>query len=107
MLPSGNDAALALADWGGSLITKSTNHIENIRAFVNEMNARATRLGLKDSRYGNPHGLPSRITRSTALDICLLSVMCMDIPLFRKIVSTKHYKITVQTTDHKSREVEW
>jgi D-alanyl-D-alanine carboxypeptidase len=41
------------------------------------MNKTAKILGLKDTRYGNPHGLPNIDSRSTVLDIANLITLCM------------------------------
>jgi D-alanyl-D-alanine carboxypeptidase (penicillin-binding protein 5/6) len=68
MLPSGNDAAVALAlhcslflgDYG-------------VPRFCEEMNYWAAKLGMKNTRYNNPHGLGDSINRSTARDICRLA----------------------------------
>jgi D-alanyl-D-alanine carboxypeptidase (penicillin-binding protein 5/6) len=71
------------------------------------MNIRAKQLGLKDTRFGNPHGLPHKDTRSTAFDICNLCIICLGIPLYRKIVSTKMYRASIKTTENLEREVVW
>ena len=47
MLPSGNDAALVLADHIGG----------GIEGFAEKMNAKAAELGCKDTHFANPHGL--------------------------------------------------
>ena len=52
LLPSGNDAAVTLADG----VAGST------AAFVDEMNRAARRLGLRDTSYANPIGLDARAT---------------------------------------------
>lgn len=100
MLPSGNDAAMSLADWAGGLLNANRDHRENIKVFVKEMNTRCKQLGLKDTRFGNPHGLPHKDTRSTAYDISVLCTKCLDIPLFCRIISTKEYRTTIKTTDN-------
>jgi D-alanyl-D-alanine carboxypeptidase len=58
MLPSGNDAAMCLADWAGKLLSSKTEIKDAVKIFVQEMNKSAKILGLKDTRFGNPHGLP-------------------------------------------------
>lgn len=61
LLPSGNDAALVLADWGGLKINKNPKKVEwrdNVARFVQEMTRYSHKLGMKSTRYGNPHGLP-------------------------------------------------
>jgi D-alanyl-D-alanine carboxypeptidase len=53
------------------------------------MTKTAKELGLKDTRYGNPHGLPHTEGKSTALDQCRLALACMKKSLFNEIVKTK------------------
>ena len=48
MLASGNDAAIALAEF----------HSGTVEAFVDEMNATAKNLGATSSHFVNPNGLP-------------------------------------------------
>ncbi len=56
MIQSGNDAAVAMAEAvAGDEAT-----------FVMLMNREAQRLGLKNTRFANPHGLPSPDNYSTA-----------------------------------------
>lgn len=45
---SGNDASTAAAEFVGG----------SVPAFVNMMNAKARSLGMRDSVFVNPHGLP-------------------------------------------------
>lgn len=58
MLPSGNDAAMCLADWAGKVLSAKIEIKDTVKVFVQEMNRVAKQLGLKDTRFGNPHGLP-------------------------------------------------
>ena len=51
MLPSGNDAAMCLAEWGGRRLTSSNVRKENILRFVGEMNKNSKALGLKRTRF--------------------------------------------------------
>lgn len=78
MLPSGNDAALALA----RAVSGSDS------AFVAEMNAFARNLGLKDTHFVNPHGLSSRQQYASAYDLAILARFGMSLPTFSDIVST-------------------
>ena len=41
------------------------------------MNKEAKNLNLIETRFGNPHGLPHKYARSTALDISKLCMECM------------------------------
>lgn len=60
---SGNDASMALAEYVGG----------SAPAFVNMMNAKARALGMRDSRFRNPHGLPARGQYTTARDMLTLA----------------------------------
>ena len=70
------------------------------------MNKNARLLDLKNTKFGNPHGLPTHDGRSTATDVAKLSCICMKQELFRTIVACKIFKITVKN-GNKSREVVW
>lgn len=51
------------------------------------------RNGLKSSFFDSPHGLMNPVSRSTAFDIAKLCAICMEMPTFRQIVSTKYFKV--------------
>ena len=60
MIPSGNDAALVLADYvGGGSITN----------FVKMMNKKAKELGCENTHFMNPHGLHDPDHYTTASDL--------------------------------------
>lgn len=81
LLPSGNDAALAIAEHiGGSA-----------EGFVAIMNARAAALGLADTHFANPHGLDAAGHYSSAYDLALLTRLAMQRADFRRIVNTGVY----------------
>ena len=82
MVVSGNDAAVALAE--------AVSGTED--AFVVQMNREAQRMGMKSTHFGNPHGLPSADTYTTARDLGILaSHVIVDFPDFYKIDSTKSF----------------
>ena len=81
MLPSGNDAALALADYVGN----------GIAGFVTKMNAKAAELGCKDTHFTNPHGLYDSDHYTTARDMALIAKHAMTIPGFMDICNTVYY----------------
>jgi D-alanyl-D-alanine carboxypeptidase (penicillin-binding protein 5/6) len=75
LLPSGNDAAIALAE-----------HVAGSeRRFVRLMNARARRLGLRCTRFADPHGL-SAGNRSCAADLASLARVAMSKRRIARIV---------------------
>jgi D-alanyl-D-alanine carboxypeptidase len=63
MLPSGNDAAICLARWGGNILRsraeekKGIKKIPKIKRFVNHMNKLSHDLCLEDTKFDNVHGL--------------------------------------------------
>ncbi|AEE91118.1 Serine-type D-Ala-D-Ala carboxypeptidase [Tepidanaerobacter acetatoxydans Re1] len=90
MLNSGNDAAIAIAEHiGGS-----------VEAFVEMMNEKAREIGAKDTTFVNPNGLPAKGHLTTAYDLALISrYALLNLPEFRKIVSTKNAEIPWQAQD--------
>lgn len=82
MLESGNDAAAALADYVGRGDTGR---------FVALMNRKAKILGLKNTHFTNPSGLPDEGHYSTAFDMARLAACAMESSGFREIVSKRTY----------------
>ena len=81
MLPSGNDAALAIAQ-----------HVAGSEpAFAELMNAKAARLGLANSRFVNAHGLDAEGHYSSPYDLAMFSRVGMRDPLFVRLAGTKQY----------------
>ena len=79
LVKSGNDCAVALArDNAGS-----------VEAFCEKMNAKARELGMTDSLFKNPNGLPLEGQHSTARDMALLAWECYQQPFIRECVKTK------------------
>ena len=60
---SGNDASAAMAEYVGG----------SVPAFINMMNAKARALGMRDSYFVNPHGLPAKGQYTTARDMLTLA----------------------------------
>jgi D-alanyl-D-alanine carboxypeptidase len=85
MLPSGNDAALAIAEsvGGGSIET-----------FVGWMNDQATAMGLKNTRFANPHGLDQAGHYSSARDMAAIGRALVAEPSLATIVATPRHVVT-------------
>ena len=82
MIQSGNDAAVALAEAVAG----------DEGTFVHLMNEQAQRMGMKNTKFANPHGLPSPDNYSTARDLSILaSHEIQDFPEFYKIDSIKEF----------------
>lgn len=79
MLPSGNDAALAI----GRALAGSDS------AFVQAMNDLAARLGLADTHFVNPHGLGRPGHYSSAHDLATLARYAMAMPEFQPLAATR------------------
>ncbi len=75
LVPSANDAAETLAST--SAVGRS--------GFVRAMNRAARRLGLEDTHYVNPSGMPAPGQRSSARDSVRLARMLADDPRVRRI----------------------
>jgi D-alanyl-D-alanine carboxypeptidase (penicillin-binding protein 5/6) len=88
MLPSGDDAAFAIAD---ALAGNAQN-------FVQRMNLFAYRLHLFQTHYANPDGLsltPEEDLQhyTSAYDLSRLTEYALQIPLFARVVQTSHYSL--------------
>ncbi|HEV2127394.1 MAG TPA: serine hydrolase [Thermomicrobiales bacterium] len=91
MIPSGSDAATALARYVGGILSRSDDPIAQLDAFVAEMNAFVDRHGLENSRFTNPHGLDAPNNYSSAHDISILSGMLMKNEFLAKVVREPGY----------------
>jgi len=91
LLPSGNDAAVALAE---SVAGSEGN-------FVHLMNAEAQRLGMTETHFSDASGLTAPGHYSSAHDLALLTVAAMQYPESRKIVATQAYYLPT-TVNHGS-----
>ena len=82
MVPSGNDAALTLADYVGD---------GNVQKFVDMMNEKAKALGCTNTHFANPHGLHDPNHYTTAADLVKIARYAMTMPDFMKICSQLGY----------------
>ncbi|MBI4319036.1 MAG: D-alanyl-D-alanine carboxypeptidase [Chloroflexi bacterium] len=89
MLPSGNDAALAIAQYIGGTEER----------FVEMMNEKVAELGLKNTHFVNPHGLDGDDHYSSPYDIAMLGRYGMRNPAFARMVGTVTY-VTKGKTPH-------
>ena len=90
LLPSGADAALALASSYGP----------GWRAFVGRMNANARRLHLVGTHFTNFDGVPSSDV-STPRNLLLLGEAAMKYPVFRDVVRQKRYLLRAGPHHHR------
>lgn len=98
MLPSGDDAAIAIADGVAGSPAK----------FVDIMNQYAQRLHLTHTHYINPDGLtymtaqgkPNPNHYTSAADLVQLTRIAMNNPLFAQIVELQEYKLPASANHH-------
>lgn len=101
MLPSGNDAAIAIA----------TGLYGSVSAFADRMNEKAAEIGMANSHFTNANGLHNEEHYTTARDMAILASYAMRNETFRKVVSTTDYtavstkgrKLRVRTTNRYMR----
>ena len=94
MLRSANDCAEALAWYVGR---KDRNR------FISLMNKKAKALGLKNTNFSNPSGLPEKEHYTTAYELALIMAYAMKNPAFRKITATKQYNIKGQSVQNHNK----
>jgi serine-type D-Ala-D-Ala carboxypeptidase (penicillin-binding protein 5/6) len=78
LLPSGNDAAVALAQHVAGTVNK----------FVVRMNEEAAKLGLGCTRYSSPSGYYNHDNFSCAADLAVLAHVDMEQPRIARVVGT-------------------
>lgn len=104
LLPSGNDAAEAIAESVGAIMLQSagkdsSNVTDCVNAFVSAMNAKSSELGLVNSVWRNPHGLDdgeyAGDQHSCAKDIGTLAIYAMKKQAIRDCVNKDTGSCTV------------
>lgn len=91
LLPSGNDAALALAQ----------NYPGGEEAFIKKMNEKAKLLHLTNTNFADSIGLEDSRDYTTSLDLARLTSVALENETFAKIVATKTWEITDVTGENK------
>ncbi len=79
VLTSGNDSAIALAEYVGG----------DVQTFVSIMNDKARELKLKDTNFTNPTGLYDEAQYTTAYDLAVLTRYALSNPHFDSIFSSQ------------------
>ncbi len=101
MIPSGNDAAIVLAEYVGKKIDPKTKDAE--ATFVKAMNERAKKLGCTGTLFENPHGLDfdewAGDMHSTAHDVALMMQEAMKNDTIREVVASEDSWIEVTGAD--------
>lgn len=101
MIPSGNDAAIALAEHVGKKLDPKTK--DAVATFVKAMNEQAKKLGCTGTLFENPHGLDfdewAGDMHSTAHDVALMMQEAMKDDTIREVMAIKDPWIEVTGAD--------
>ncbi|MDD4978590.1 MAG: D-alanyl-D-alanine carboxypeptidase family protein [Gallionella sp.] len=94
IIVSGNDAAITLAQ----------NIAGSERGFVDMMNTEAQRLGMVNTHFANPVGLPDPQHYSTAYDLALLAAAVVrDYPDYYSLFSLREFSFNNVTQSNRNR----
>lgn len=85
MLRSGNDTAIALAEYVGG----------DVEGFAELMNNKAQDLKLKDTHFVTPHGLDHQDHYTTAFELAKIADYALNNETIKNIVGTKYYTISI------------
>jgi D-alanyl-D-alanine carboxypeptidase (penicillin-binding protein 5/6) len=94
IVDSGNDAAITLA----------VNIAGSEAGFVDMMNQEAKRMGMKNTHFTNPSGLPDAEHYSSASDLAVLAAAIMrEYPEYYPLFSLRSYTFNNVTQDNRNR----
>ncbi len=97
LIQSGNDASVALAEHVGG----------SVDDFVVQMNAAAKKLGMKNTQWRNPNGLPARDHYTTAHDLAILAhAIIAEFPEYYRLYSEREFSYN-GITQHNRNQLLW
>ncbi len=89
LVPSGNDATLALARYvGGQTLSEPYTPAQAVGAFVSLMNSKAKDLGATASHFANPTGIDADGHVMSARDVANVAEVVLQDPVIAEIIST-------------------
>lgn len=97
MLPSGNDSAIAIAEY----ISGSSEE------FAHLMNEEASKLGATNTHFVNPHGYQDKEHYTTAYDLYLMFNECIKDKTFVNIISALKWTTDITEQNGSVRNVTW
>ncbi|WP_406331445.1 D-alanyl-D-alanine carboxypeptidase family protein [Streptomyces sp. NBC_00203] len=103
MLPSGCDAAYALADKYGSGSTRAAR----VKSFIGKMNTAAKNLGLTNTHFDSFDGIGNGSNYSTPRDLTKIASSAMKNSTFKTVVKTQSTKQKVTTKSGGYRYYTW
>ncbi len=107
LIPSGNDAAMAIAATVGAKLDLASTDF--VGTFVQAMNDKAAELGMTNTKFTNPHGLDfdgwEGDMYSTARDVATMLAYAMQNETFRQVDGSDNNVITVNGADGTERSI--
>lgn len=97
LLHSGNDNAVAIAEYVGG----------SVEEFVNMMNERAQSLMATNTHFVTPNGLHDENHYTTAYDLYLIFNECIQYEEFVDIISSSYYTADITGIDGSIRQITW
>lgn len=105
LLPSGNDAAAALAEHCGPLYRQDGDPESAEAAFVAQMNRQAEKWKLAETCYFDPHGLGKN--HASPVNLAAITWNAMQNEQFRQYVQTRSYYGELLNAKDEKRKVTW
>lgn len=97
LLVSGNDAAIALAEY----------YAGSAEAFADVMNREALALGATNSHFVNPSGYPDEAHYTTVYDMYLISQEAIKLDLFKEIIGERTIDVSYQNANGDTVSQTW
>jgi D-alanyl-D-alanine carboxypeptidase (penicillin-binding protein 5/6) len=105
LLPSGNDASVALAEHFGKRLSPDSD--DPYTGFIAAMNRKAAEIGMKSTHFENPHGLTAAGHQTTASGLARLASLALKQLEFSRRVATAQHGATVDSVSGYRRNVVW
>jgi D-alanyl-D-alanine carboxypeptidase (penicillin-binding protein 5/6) len=105
LLPSGNDAAAAIAEHCGDAYRQEGDPESAAEAFVAQMNRQAEEWKLAQTKYFDPHGLGKN--HSSPANLAQIAWQAMQNETVRKIVQTRRYEGAALDAKDEKRSIVW
>lgn len=105
LLPSGNDAATAIAEHCGEAYRQDGDPEPPAGVFVAQMNRQAEAWKLAQTKYFDPHGLGKN--HASPANLAQIAWHAMQNETFREIVETRRYECSAFNAKDEQRAVVW
>ncbi len=107
LLPSGNDASVAVAEHIGSKLMLDDRKPAPLDRFIAEMNKVAAELGMSDTSYKNPHGLTEEGHFSSVRDQLKLARTIVGTPMLAPYFEARIRGARIESEMGYQRNVAW